>query len=996
MGTDNNNKLNLKQLFVVVCLYFFQGEEERLLRALGLKEDFSDNITSDSDLKKYINKIITKDDSIDKNLKDCLIFSIIEMYMYRYSIFLFKNNLNDESIKPRKQYIKNIQKKVNDYILKNKEIWNERFAQNNRFSRIPFKNKNKKNKWLDVLYVTCFYILRGYSTFIFKKTSKDSHANWPKSSLNDFIQAYYLCWGLYNNNYALIETDKVKYMEAINEQKSFNSLFENRKSTSKIPIFEYCIDHKRQKKHNVQKLGFIINWLFLFIDIFSGNVYKEIFKNDTAFNYYCGAVRRFDNAFSEKGDVISKEVNDYFVDKINDKTNYPYKFKSLFCKTIAKTRFEKAKIFFSMGLYLESLKWHIQALMDTLLMSIYSSYNKNKNGDDIKIDDIEKVYKTLYGILKYLNNERELPIFNKDFLKEVVKENIDPKKIGKLVVSKYFYLVERIIPWIIFILSPLGKEIRNILKNEPKDEFEKYYKDIFSETNFGSTYKKEFFNVFEKGFYLKSFHKFLETIRIIENDKDVEDVEDVEGVEEPDTIELKKIKLELGVTSMFNNIITIIPKMLNSFLMRSGYKARTKETKRGPVNKLVILRRWQSFNPIIPRPHSNPISVPYAPGGGYFLFWHGKKDGKSENKGIVIDPGFNFIQNFYDEGFSIEDIDAVIITHAHIDHDNELSSILTLLAEWNDYMRKAENEKKKIDLFLNEGSYRKFQSWLYSPTGVVNRKYQLQLNVDITKDEDEGDKPPKDEKKKNKPPKITNCKGGNMVIDLTGPNGYNMEIEVIPAIHNEIISTDSAIGVKLRLFEEKGINDTDISNRKKEPVSIIGITGDSHAYKKIKDSYHDCDILVAHLGDIKFKEVSSVEGFSFGKGTIVKMAKKREKDMSLEEFKKVVALMGLIDYGVISEIETFKDVANKIENEIYRKTGYKYHKHLGIRGVYELHKAMIDFEEGKKKRERLMIIGELPEELTNYRHKLAYLLNDILLWRVAKSSFSSEDSTNRH
>ncbi|PKL73825.1 MAG: hypothetical protein CVV29_01490, partial [Methanobacteriales archaeon HGW-Methanobacteriales-2] len=68
----------------------------------------------------------------------------------------------------------------------------------------------------------------------------------------------------------------------------------------------------------------------------------------------------------------------------------------------------------------------------------------------------------------------------------------------------------------------------------------------------------------------------------------------------------------------------------------------------------LVLRRWNSWTPAITTDNDSNM------GGGYFLFWKGK--------GIVIDPGFDYLYNFlYKEDLRIYDIDAVIITHAHID-----------------------------------------------------------------------------------------------------------------------------------------------------------------------------------------------------------------------------------------------------------------------------------------------------------------------------------------
>jgi len=82
-----------------------------------------------------------------------------------------------------------------------------------------------------------------------------------------------------------------------------------------------------------------------------------------------------------------------------------------------------------------------------------------------------------------------------------------------------------------------------------------------------------------------------------------------------------------------------------------------------------VLRRWNSYTPIVS--HNNGASK----GGGYFLH--------TGESGVVIDPGFNFIDNFQECGFKFSQIRKVFITHAHNDHDADLESILTLLYVYN-------------------------------------------------------------------------------------------------------------------------------------------------------------------------------------------------------------------------------------------------------------------------------------------------------------------------
>lgn len=120
---------------------------------------------------------------------------------------------------------------------------------------------------------------------------------------------------------------------------------------------------------------------------------------------------------------------------------------------------------------------------------------------------------------------------------------------------------------------------------------------------------------------------------------------------------------------------------------------------------LTVLRRWQSFTPAL-----SSGSEVGEKGGGYFVY---KTNEKGEIKeGLVVDPGFNFLENFFDEGFSIRDINAILLTHSHRDHSSDLMSIITLVHEMNKRGKrvfKTQWEDTKLVLFMTEGCYYKYE-----------------------------------------------------------------------------------------------------------------------------------------------------------------------------------------------------------------------------------------------------------------------------------------------
>ncbi len=108
---------------------------------------------------------------------------------------------------------------------------------------------------------------------------------------------------------------------------------------------------------------------------------------------------------------------------------------------------------------------------------------------------------------------------------------------------------------------------------------------------------------------------------------------------------------------------------------------------RDPQEALVFARQWNSWQPLV------PTDIPCL-GGGYLLRWAGR--------GVAIDPGPGFLVLLREAGYGLEDIDAILATHNHIDHVAELPDILTLFHERNQLPGVAH---RRLDLFLAPSVY---------------------------------------------------------------------------------------------------------------------------------------------------------------------------------------------------------------------------------------------------------------------------------------------------
>jgi len=101
-------------------------------------------------------------------------------------------------------------------------------------------------------------------------------------------------------------------------------------------------------------------------------------------------------------------------------------------------------------------------------------------------------------------------------------------------------------------------------------------------------------------------------------------------------------------------------------------------------------------------------------GGGYYLWLGGR--------GVVLDPGNNFLLHFATAGRRLADIDAVFITNVAWDHGADLEPLLETIARYNALKL---GPAKKIEIYVSTAVYKKQSSLVGQAREAVSRMAML-------------------------------------------------------------------------------------------------------------------------------------------------------------------------------------------------------------------------------------------------------------------------------
>lgn len=262
-------------------------------------------------------------------------------------------------------------------------------------------------------------------------------------------------------------------------------------------------------------------------------------------------------------------------------------------------------------------------------------------------------------------------------------------------------------------------------------------------------------------------------------------------------------------------------------------------------------------------------------GGGYFLKWQGR--------GIVIDPGFDFLDNFHDAGYNGREIDAVLVSHNHPDHNYDLGSVDDLRYELHRRWKVIpEAERKGLDLsrcllVIDEDTAKAFKhdspDHRRSPMKFDRANYEHRRW-------------------------------------LQAINELPLNIEHFPVWHGEDVP--GAMGMKLRLLGPDG-----------KPALVLGYTGDCEYSDALTAHLEGCDILLAHISMPDPEEYTDEKHFKkkhLGYNGLAKL---------IERTKPRITLVGEFWAGLADlRIDLTQGLRQRTRSAVILPTGVGFHLHL--------------------------------------------------------------------
>lgn len=225
-------------------------------------------------------------------------------------------------------------------------------------------------------------------------------------------------------------------------------------------------------------------------------------------------------------------------------------------------------------------------------------------------------------------------------------------------------------------------------------------------------------------------------------------------------------------------------------------KARRNDSKTH-VNKLVLLKGMSSSTPAM---LNSIFETETFVGGGFYLNWKGL--------GIVIDPGYHFVHNMHQYGLTVFDVDVVIITHEHIDHNVDMR----VLDDLFHVMARYKGAEHKVKWYMDAVTFELAETLQRREAGFLADRNELIC---------------------------VKCEFGNQNIQLN----HSIELEMFATQHIPNAG-NTQTGFSRHTFGCRFVFKDEADTR------IVVYTSDTRYFEKLADSLRDANILIANISGI--------------------------------------------------------------------------------------------------------------------------------------------------
>ncbi|WP_027006925.1 MBL fold metallo-hydrolase [Conexibacter woesei] len=377
----------------------------------------------------------------------------------------------------------------------------------------------------------------------------------------------------------------------------------------------------------------------------------------------------------------------------------------------------------------------------------------------------------------------------------------------------------------------------------------------------------------------------------------------------------------------------------------------------GPAIELVSMRRFSSAFALLPRPAAfRSLS------GGYFV--RIRSTPRAAPLGIVIDPGTDFVETLYRTGFSVADVQMIIVTHDHVDHMAALEPLLSLLYERRQIKGKEADPALRdgeLPLLGNRGvlarlretaQYKQLKLYEFAPQGPARNAERCDSAT-----VEGGDSPAE------KLPESIDALNAWLKRQLG-----DMEVRITP--------------VSSEVMREGGHQDNSLQASFGFALQVGGLDGPSIGFTSdmprseadcgpLLEPLTSCDVLIAHLSSLPVSELRTAAGL--GTRGHLKTSEAEDRTWLLNVFKSAETEPDHYEPDLASRLSYAYWLGNgaaaiDLVGGARLESGSKMPAHLYLRGLIDVARA--HREAGREG--RLFLVGELSEELGSLRGKVAH------------------------